>query len=456
MVDDQKIDEKLTLFSEEAENCLIGSALMDNGVIIRVSTESHEFYQRSCGYTWQAIKLLEKKNLPVDLITVTDELEQMEKLTEVGGSAGLAGFVSTTFTPMNAEAYAEIIRDFYKRRKMMAVASRIAINAQDRKSNVDDVASSATEYLMSLSKPLRGAQPIAGFVSKVYDEVEERSKNPQEVWGIPTGFIDIDHYLGGGHEGELWVLAGEPGIGKSKLAMQLAVNMAKTTPGAIYSLEMGGIPVTRRMLSAIGKVETRRLKSGLLEGSDWQLFTEACAQLEGLPIYLSDDPSMTLSELSADLASVQAESGAKWFVVDYMWLIGGADNLEDTDRSAFISRGLRSICRNRNMFGVAIASVTKDQFGSNNPKSKGVRGSGQVIHDADVVAFITKHIPDINQQTKHDLVTLSFTKAREADRGLASIDLLAHSGYPSFADVVTDQFVQEQEPVQQEESWWQK
>jgi replicative DNA helicase len=290
-----------------------------------------------------------------------------------------------------------------------------------------------------------GAIPFRDVLSNLYDEVSERAESPLDIWGIRTGFPKFDKLTGGLQPGELFILSGEPGVGKSMLAMQMAAQMAKGQPGVIYSIEMKSISVARRLVSGKSSIPTRDLKTGKVREEDWPIFTHVFEELSDLPIHISDCARMNILSLRKDISRLVATQGIRWFVLDYLYLLDeGPNEIERTQRA---SSGLKTICREFDLSGTAIHSMNKagiasvGQGSDDAPTQDKLRGSGQSIYDADLIAFLTKYNPKsdpglikVLPKDQENVRMLWFGKGRELEDNDKMIKFVKRPNLPAFEE----------------------
>lgn len=319
----------------------------------------------------------------------------------------------------------QLVRECSRRRAMIALAVEIAKSAYDKNSDLESEIPLFMTKLLAGAGKHNGAEHISTVLSKLYSEVQEMAAHPKEIWGIPTGLYDYDILTGGQHEGELTLLSGKPGLGKSILMMQMAVGMAKSQPGAIYEMEMGDTQIIRREVSNVSQVSTRTLKSGNLKNDDWDNFVSAIAEIEKLPIYLSDATDWTTASMRADLTRLKELNKIKWFAVDYIQLLRDRYGKDDSERIGFISIALKNICKDLQLSGLVINSMVKSEMESATPGLSGMRGSGQLVYDADVVLYLVED-PD-----NKNFVKLHFSKFRE-DTPERFIKLKKDNDFPMF------------------------
>ena len=422
--------------SREAEEALIGSVLLNPEILPGLDIESQDFYDKKHRVIWQVLNELEQ----IDYVTVSERLKAKKKLAEIGGLDYLTRLINTTATSYHAGEYAKSVRDYARRRGLLKLANEIAKVAYDNDKSIDVVTPEFIQKLADTSRIKYGAEHIKKFMSELWDDVEKKSTNPQDIWGIPTGFPAFDRVTGGLQEGELMLLSGEPGVGKSIFAMQLAAQMGESAPGVIYSLEMGSAQVARRLVSGQAKVPTRNLKSGRLQDNDWTNITQAIEKLSDLPIYMSDSIGWTTTSLRADLARLKAQAGVKWFVLDYLYLLNDGQGMDEIARTQMAATGLKRLTKEIGPAGVAIHSMNKSGMGiSEAPTNASLRGSGQVVYDADLIIYLTKYkqMDDImySADEQERMRTLWFGKGRELEDPRKYINLEKTDHFPTFKEV---------------------
>ena len=420
----------------EAEEALIGSVIIHPAAYWQVAgdVQASDFYIERNRWMWEAVTVLIKKNVPVDIISLCDQMQKAGTLTDSGGETRIAQLINAVPSSMHAQQYAEIVLEMAQRRKMIEVASELARTAHRMD---EDYHAGAVKAIDSLA-PAAGAGgetvTLGEALSALYDQVHERMQSPRRV-GLPTGLVDLDGLLHGGFEPGYNMLVGRPKIGKSKLAKQIAVAWAEANhPGAIFSMEMRAEAVVRRIASARSGVQTWKLKSGELDPEDIPAFINAVGELSDLPLYIDDTPMITVPQLRGKIAKLKARQGIEWFVLDYLLLMGGKGKSQDEEEfSQEVSRQIKAICQGENLVGLIINSVTKDQMGNVTPGLRTPRGSGQLIHDVDVMMVLTEHLAEKAAYSDSRLATLSVIANRDGNEG--RIDLVRDPDFPVFHSV---------------------
>jgi replicative DNA helicase len=408
----------------EAERAAIGCLLINPESWYEMRpliTASTDFYIHRHQWVWEAIQELIKTGQPVDLLTVADALERKGKLEEAGGSAWLTSLINDVPTSLNAAAYASIVHQDAERRAILKLANEIA-QAVHAGSAADDLRSLIRNQLEERTTT-NGFVRLSHLLSDLYDQIETAEANPREIWGLPIGFPKFDRATGGLEKGTLTWLAGEPGIGKTWSLTQSALKMGEVEPGLLISMEMKNESIARRALSGVSGIRTKSMKSGLGLPGDWRTrFDDAAAELANRDI-LIDDANYTTEQLRVVIKSQKRERNIGWFAVDYAMLFSDrAEN--DNVRTEIISRNLKLMCKEMDLVGVVLQSVTKSGMDgdSNNASQKSaMRGSGQQVHDADNILFLTPftRLSDrddaIREEDKKRIVTLHTKKGRELE-----------------------------------------
>jgi replicative DNA helicase len=424
--------------SRNAEESFLGAAIINCDLVRQVTLEPEDFYIHRNGFVWCAVQEIVRAGGVADYVTICARLDEKKHLAEVGGPAYIMTLIQAGYLAMNPAAYAEIIQTRARRRKIIYAAQTLAAKAFDLDADIAAGVGDALDVLAKTVISQKGATHISGYISSVYDEVDAASRNPQDIFGIPTGFSEIDNITFGLQRGEKFVLSGPPGVGKSVLAAQILINAAtKGHPGALYELEMSGKQVVRRALAAHTKdkypndksinITTQKMRQGRLTESEIPHFTHAVEAMEALPIYISDASEITTTEIRADLMRLIEYHGVEVCMIDYEGLLGDAPEQRDENvRSKIISKRVHDIAKDLNIAVLAIGDMTKEGIKGQVKGQGAVAGTARALHDADQIVVISKL--DENGTT----VRLTWEKMREgaADR---FVDLVRVPGFPMFA-----------------------
>jgi replicative DNA helicase len=253
--------------------------------------------------------------------------------------------------------------------------------------------------------------------------------NPQDIFGITTGFSDWDAITGGLQRGEVVKLSGEPGLGKSLLAMQVLSNAAKKGyAGALYELEMSGKQVVRRRLSSESKITTAAMRSGKITPEQKTAFEKAIGEMENLPIYISDSSVMTTMDIRADLQRLKDSHGVSVAVIDYEGLLEDDPEKDDIARSKLISKRVHDIFKDLDIAGISIMDMTKEGIRGSAKGQSAMAGTARSLHDADQIVIMRKHIE------KPNVVVLTWEKMREGGTE-QGVELVKLQGFPTFKEI---------------------
>lgn len=419
----------------EAEEAVIGSVLVYPPAYNEASKHiiASDFYIERNQWIWRAIEKITKNHSTVDIVTISDELKADGKLDNVGGQKYLLGLVNNTPSAMNAEHYAKIVASESKRRRMITLAGDLAKTAFDESKDLDGFIPVHIGELLKAISSENQTEHISVGLSELYDDIVARAADPKDIYGISTGIPGIDRITGGLQKTELFLLSGEPGLGKSILAMQMAFSMAKAGhPGVIYELEMSKKQTLRRTLSVEAHVRVRAMKTGRVTDDDMASINEGLTKLEALPLYFSDSTSWNTASLRSDLTRAKQLYGIEWFVVDYLRLLKDRFDGKEPERIGTITTNLHDICRDLDLAGLVIQNMTKAGFGSE-PGMENVYGGSELQYACDVIAIMgadSRHATDGSE-----IVNLDFDKIRESEDGVRLIKLVKRPGFPMFAEM---------------------
>ena len=423
-----------------AEADLLGAVLLDPLALddLAVELSGDDFYVHKHRWIWDALQTLARAGELIDTTTVGTLLDKRGQLSEIGGTAYLAKLVSDTPHSFHAPAYAALVVEQAERRRLIELATALAKNAMDVERAPADTRAEAMAQLIAAQKLTGGAVPLKVVLDALYDDIKSRADNPEDVFGIPTGFADFDKITAGLQVGEVLYIAGEPGTGKSLLAAQMAANMARAKrPGAMYELEMGSKQLARRTVAALSGVTTKAMRSGRVADHEWPLLVHTFGEASSWPLYLSDFTGWTTTSLRADLSRLKQTAGIEWFVIDYFALLQDSHGKDENERQNAMSKAVKRLCKDLELAGVVVHSMNKQGMGATVKRLEHISGSGQISFDADLVCFLTNHIPGEGMAEDRNLRTLTFAKYRE-DESNRLLHLVKRPGLPAFGDYVPD------------------
>ncbi len=381
----------------QAEQALLGSLLIDPDVVTQVATlvEPSDFYVRRYGWIYDVIRSLHDKRAQVDVLSVVDELERRKLLADVGGQVEVNNLLNAVPTAVHALQYAEIVRRTSTMRQLINAAGEIARIAYDDHLDASTVMDKAEKLIFDIAarNQNRDLVPVQHIIPHVIDDIETLSRRGDEIQGVPSDFRDLDLLLGGFQKSDLIIVAARPSMGKTSLALTMALNAAKNHGRrvAIFSLEMSNEQLVQRFLSQEAAIDNHRLRLGKINEEEWGRLAAAAAVLSECPIYIDDSPGLTPFELRTKARRLHAEVALDMLIVDYMQLMhSGSRNENRVQEISFISRSLKQLARELNIPVIALSQLSRqvENRQDKHPQLSDLRESGSIEQDADVVIFI--------------------------------------------------------------------
>jgi replicative DNA helicase len=432
------------LYSREAEEATIGSVLINPESYYDVAAflKSDDFYIHRHQWIWEAFMRLHERRIPIDYLTVAEELNQMGQLAEAGGPAYLTALINNVPTSLHAEAYGRIVEENAIRRKMLVAANDIAKLAYQESVGVEDVMDGAEKAVFGVSERrlTRDLQPIQQVLSEYYDRIDQLASRGEDIFGVPTGFIDLDRLLMGLQPSDFIIIAGRPGTGKTAFMLSAAKNAAQTHKKhvAIFSLEMSNEQLVQRLIAQETGIDSQRLRTGKLSEDEWPLFTHAIEVLSDTRIFLDDTPALTPLQLRTKSRRLHLEYGLDLIVVDYLQLMSsGARSENRVQEVSYISRNMKILARELNVPVLAAAQLSRavEQRADKEPQLSDLRESGSLEQDADIVMFI--HRPEMYEKDtlKQNIAQIKVSKHRNGPVGL--VELIFRHNLAKFENAAT-------------------
>jgi replicative DNA helicase len=433
--------------SREAEEAVVGAVLINPEAYYDVAQflAADDFYIHRHQWIWEAYTRLHEQRIPTDLLTLSEELDRMGQLQEIGGSAYLTSLINQVPSSLNAESYGRIVEGHSIRRKMINAANKIASLAYSEENVIDTVMNEAEKAVFNVSERRlkHDLQPISSVLSDYYDRIDELAKRPDDIMGVPTGFIDLDRMLNGLNPSDLLIIAGRPGQGKTGFLLSIAKNAALTHKKkvAIFSLEMSNEQVVQRLISNETGIDSQRLRSGKLTEQEWPLFTHSIEVFSDTKLFLDDTPAITPMQLRTKCRRLHMEHGLDLIVVDYLQLMGGdTRNDNRVQEVSYISRNLKILARELNVPVLTAAQLSRavEQRTDKRPVLSDLRESGSLEQDADIVMFIYRPDQYEKDSDKHNVAEIIIAKHRNGPVG--SVELVFRGALTKFENAATKVF----------------
>ena len=380
--------------SRESEEALIGAVLINPDAYSDVESivkEPEYFYIHRNGWIWEAFGRLLNTGLPIDFLTVTEELDKMDKLADIGGAAYITKLLNNVPSSLHGKAYALRVAETWERREGLRLANQIAKDAYNEDKDFGEAKLNHAAKLTETSIRDGGAVHINTWLSDGYDYLEERSKNPRDHAGISTGLGDLDRVFGDGLLPGANLLIGEPGLGKTILAQQIAVEIVKDkVPTAFYSAEMFWRDMYLRFMSGHSKQKVSDMRKGNV---DFTGIAQAMEEMGKYPLWVDDPKGMTTSELRADLIKLKSEHGIKVMVFDYLGkLVDDRGKMEEWKRTPLISVRLQEMLVELDIAGLIIHQKTKSEYKKQD--ISGIAGGVGVAYEVVCAVQIENHDED--------------------------------------------------------------
>ncbi|WP_036801556.1 replicative DNA helicase [Photobacterium marinum] len=401
--DSQMDAAKMPPHSLEAEQSVLGGLMLDNEKWDTVAEKvvAKDFYSRPHRMIFEGASVLLENGQPLDLITLSEHLEQSDQLEDVGGFAYLAELAKNTPSAANISAYAEIVRERALIRDMIGVANEIADAGYDPQGRTsEDLLDMAESKVFAIAEQRtsenEGPQNVDNILEKTLERIELLYQSPQDgVTGVSTGFTDLNKKTAGLQGSDLIIVAARPSMGKTTFAMNLCENaaMEQDKPVLIFSLEMPSEQIMMRMLASLSRVDQTKIRTGQLDDEDWARISSTMGILmEKKNMYIDDSSGLTPTEVRSRARRVARDHGGlSLIMVDYLQLMrvpGLQDNR--TLEIAEISRSLKALAKELNVPVVALSQLNRslEQRADKRPVNSDLRESGAIEQDADLIMFI--------------------------------------------------------------------
>ncbi len=430
--------------SREAEEAVIGAVLINPEAYYDVAQflAADDFYIHRNKWVWETFVSLHDRNEAIDLVTVTEDLDQQGHLADIGGAAYITKLINNVPSSLHAEAYGHRVEETAIRRRMLNAANKIAKLAYEENLSLDTVMDDSEKAVFNVSqrRTTQDLQPIRSVLSDYFDRMEELSQRDEALVGVPTGFIDIDRMLGGLQPSDLLIIAGRPGMGKTGFILSALKNAALTHKKhvAIFSLEMSNEQLVQRLIAQETGIDSTRLRSGKLSPDEWLLFTQAIEVLTDTHIFLDDTPALTPLQLRTKCRRLHLEYKLDLVVVDYLQLMAGdIRNNNRVQEVSDISRNMKILARELNVPVLAAAQLSRavEQRSDKRPVLSDLRESGSLEQDADIVMFIYRpEVYDEDSQYKN-LAEIIIAKHRNGPTG--DVQLVFRKNLAKFENAAT-------------------
>ena len=381
-----------------AEESLLGAMLLSRGAIADVveTVAAEHFYRPAHARVYEAVHSLYAAGDPADPVTVAEVLERNGSLESINGLEGLLSLQLNTPATSNAASYARIVRENHLLRRLIEVAGEIAELGYSRPDNVAKAVDWAENLVYQVAQGQAGDKSVkvGELLHGTLDRLEELYERGATITGTPTGYTNLDKLLSGLQPSSLYVVGARPSMGKTSFALGAAAHAAirVNRPVLVFSLEMGHLELTQRLLCSEARIDSTKIRDGRLELRDWDVITATCGRLSDAPMWIDDNPNVTVMEIRARARRLKSHAGdLAMVVVDYLQLMTGRHGADNRQvEVAEISRGLKVLARELECPVVALSQLSRslESRQDKRPMLADLRESGAIEQDADVVMFL--------------------------------------------------------------------
>lgn len=387
--------------SIDAEKAALGAMMLSEeavGLAIEILKGEDIFYRGGHGKIYRAILNLHDKNEPVDLLTLSDELQRMNAFSEIGGQEYLSELLNSVTSAANAEYHYKIILEKYLFRQLIRQCTDIIRKSYEEDIPVEHLMDDAENRIYMLAEYRRSPsfRHLKSILGETIEMLEQIHQSDSDITGIASGFGDLDKYTAGFQNGDLIILAGRPSMGKTAFGLNLARNAALDSHRAVafFSLEMSGHGLAQRLLTIESHVDAQKLRTGKLHEDDWMKLSESVGSLADAPIYIDDSPSLSVIEMRSKARRLKAENNISMIIVDYLQMMEGTLGSKSSENRqqeiSQISRSLKGLAKELNVPVIALSQLSRavESRPDKRPMLSDLRESGAIEQDADVVMFV--------------------------------------------------------------------
>ena len=433
--------------SIQAEQSVLGALMLDNQTWDSIADKVGEsdFYRKDHRLIFRTIEQLAEKQIPFDVITISEALESVGELDDAGGLSYLGLLAKDTPSAANIVTYANIVRDRSVLRQLIHVGTEIsdsAFNTEGRETA--DLLENAEREVFKIAEQRQRGQggftPIKSLLAKAVDKIEIMFGQEGSITGASTGFTELDRLTSGLQPADLIIVAGRPSMGKTTIAMNMAENIAiqSNKPVAVFSMEMPGDSLAMRMMSSLGRIDQHKVRTGKLEDDDWPRLTSAMSLLAETKLFIDDTPALTPTEVRSRARRLTREHGQLGLIVlDYLQLMQSPSSGDNrVQQISDISRSLKALAKELNVPVVALSQLNRnlEQRPNKRPVMSDLRESGAIEQDADLIVFVYRDEVYHEDSPDKGIAEIIIGKQRNGPLGVVRLTFLGqYTRFENFA-----------------------
>jgi replicative DNA helicase len=450
MIEERGSEDQQLPHSVEAEQAVLGGLMLTNDSFDTVASVISEtdFFAQDHQLIFQTMRSLSDDSKPLDVITLSEVLQNNKDLEQVGGAAYLVELANNTPSSANIGAYAQIVLERSVIRQLITAASDIV------KKGFNPLGSDSSALLAEAERKLSdiienrpklgGFQDVNKLLSDAINRIDELFNSDADITGLSTGFAELDEMTSGWQKSDLVIVAGRPSMGKTSFAMNMVEHavLHQDKPVLVFSLEMPANQLMIRMMSSLGKIDQTRMRSGKLNEDDWPRLSSAASRLKDRPLYIDDTAGITPMGLKNQVRQLSREHGDPGLImVDYLQLMSSSIPTENrTTEITLISRELKTIAREFNCPVVALSQLSRnlEQRPNKRPINSDLRESGAIEQDADVIAFIYRD--EVYNEDSEDKGVAEIILGKQRNGPIGTCKLAFLGKYTRFENLARDYF----------------
>ena len=437
------LKDKIPPHNDEAEQATLGALLLDEDAIsvaIRY-LRPDDFYSNANRRVYKAILNLFNQGRKADIITVIEELKQSGELDLAGGPAYVASLTNVVPTSANIDYYAQIVQDHSVRRSLLRISSDISAKSYDEATESRLIVEEAQRYIFELTdnRQTLTYKSAKEIIPKTIEAIEKLYNTKDAFTGVPSGLNELDAMTSGFQKSELIIIGARPSVGKTALALTMAAHTAikEKIPTAFFTLEMSDMALMQRLISSEARIESEKIRTGLLKPSDFHSLMEAAGRIYEAPLYIVDMPNMKLLDLRSQARRLRAQQKVEIIFIDYLTLITSENyQLPRHEQIAEISRSLKSLARELDIPVVALSQVRRDAEGKR-PTLSDIRESGSIEQDADVVMFLhrERESDKKSDSERSKAITTELIIAKQRNGPVGTVEIVFLPSYTKFENL---------------------
>lgn len=421
--------------------------LMDQDAIVRAAefVDDSMFYAERHRRIFRAMVSITERGSVVDPLTLSEELSRRGELEAAGGKDYIGYLVDAVPTAANVEYHAEIVREKAVLRQLIQVSTQIVHDAFSGQTTAGELLDQAESKIFHVSQQRKpdGFTRIKELLWPTMERIEALQRGGKTLTGVGSGFDDLDELTSGFQPADLVIVAARPSMGKTAFCLNVAQHAAieDHVPIALFSLEMSKESLVQRMLTSEARVDSQRLRRGLLRDDEFPMLARAAGILSAAPIWIDDSPGITLLEMRSKARRLKADAGIGLLIVDYLQLMQGPTTAESRQQEvSMISRGLKALAKELNIPVVALSQLSRapeQRSGDHRPQLSDLRESGAIEQDADLIMFLFRQEMyegpvDKDGNSIEGKAELIVGKQRNGPTGIVNLHFYKH--YTRFAN----------------------